>query len=72
MTWKWVMGGEGWRGEWAKDRKCSEVSGPCGEGQARARDPNFPQRDSWQACPFLILHFKDPFKASMGLDRVLL
>lgn len=67
------MGDGRWvAGDWAKDRKCSEITGPCGEGQARARDLSFPLRDSWQACPFLILHFKDPIKVSKELDGVLL
>lgn len=52
------------QGEWAKDRNCSEITRPPGEGWDRARCPIFPLKDSWQVCPFLILHFEDPFKVS--------
>lgn len=51
--WEWGPGEDD-----AKDRNCSAITGPPGDGQARG--PIFPLRNSGQVCPFLILRFRDP------------
>lgn len=50
--------------------QCQTLLGDTRRGWARARGPTFPLRDSWQVCPFLIRHSKDPLKVSKLLESL--